>query len=141
MASILIIEDDPILRTAVSEIFTQAGHEVTEVSNVADGLDRMRTKRADLIMTDLMEPNRREAVSISALRREFPAVEIIAISGGSPAAGYLHLAAALDRRRTPAKPFMCRGNMALLNEVFAYAGAYRAHAHWRSGRNAAVVAA
>ncbi len=57
MASVLIVEDDPTTLMAVSSMLEAFGHEdVKSASNGADGLERLREERPDLLFLDLMMP-------------------------------------------------------------------------------------
>jgi CheY-like chemotaxis protein len=57
MVRILLIEDDPDIRTDLSEILQDEGHEVTTAENGIEGLLILRGgPRPDLILLDLMMP-------------------------------------------------------------------------------------
>ncbi|MCZ6632774.1 MAG: response regulator [bacterium] len=58
-----------------------AGYEVVEASNAEDGLERFREDPVDLVVTDIFMPERGGLEVIRELRRDFPALKIIAISG------------------------------------------------------------
>ena len=107
MAHILIIEDDEQVRTMVRKMLERAGYETVEAPDgkVATGIYR-RTP-PDLIVTDIIMPEREGLEIITELRREHPNIKIIAISGGGRVSGvdYLDLAKKLGADRTLAKPF------------------------------------
>lgn len=134
MRSILVIDPNPELRSFVCAILLRAGHAVRETADVHFAAALLREQPADLIVTDLVMPCRRGAETLEAVRREFPALEVIAISAASHSAGYLRLAATLGARRTVAQPFMSRELMGLINEMVAGVAAYRAHVDYQSGR-------
>ena len=94
----------------------------------------LRAKPTDLVVTDLATPSRNGAETIEALRGEFPALEVIAISGAPHSTGYLRLAATLGGPRTLTEPFMSRGLMGLINEMVAGVAAYTAHVDYQSRR-------
>ena len=58
MARILIVEDEADLRDLVGYNLRSAGHEVREAGSVADALAEMRRSRPDLVLLDLMLPDR-----------------------------------------------------------------------------------
>ena len=84
-----------------------AGFEVVEAANGVEGLSHYRERPTDLVITDIMMPEKEGVQTISELRRDFPGVRIIAISGGGRdvARDYLPVAARLGACRTVAKPF------------------------------------
>ena len=55
-ATILVVDDNPDLRTYVSSVLQRHGHSILTAANGALGLDQARTHRPDLIVTDLMMP-------------------------------------------------------------------------------------
>ena len=104
---VLIIDDDEQLRALLREILERAGFAVVEAANGVEGLRLFRGDPADLVITDLIMPDKEGVETILELRREFPEARIIAISGGgrNGCANYLPIAARLGARRTLAKPF------------------------------------
>ena len=108
MASILVIEDDEMVRELLQEILTRAGYDVTEASDGEVGIRLYRKKQPDVVITDLIMPNKEGIETIMELRRDFPDVKIIAIAGGGHASPtrYLKMAEQLGAQRTLAKPFL-----------------------------------
>jgi DNA-binding response OmpR family regulator len=104
---VLIIDDDEQLRALLHEILERAGFAVVEAANGAEGLRLFRSDPADVVITDLIMPDKEGVETILELRREFPEARVIAISGGgrNGNANYLPIAARLGARRTVAKPF------------------------------------
>ncbi|MCH8809524.1 MAG: response regulator, partial [Proteobacteria bacterium] len=82
MARILIIDDEDELRSMLRQMLEQAGHEVTEAVNGAEGIRLYEQDRPDLIITDIIMPEKEGVETIIALRRADPDLPIIAISGG-----------------------------------------------------------
>ena len=107
MQRVLVIDDDEQVRALLYEILERAGFEVMEASNGVEGLKLYRIQPADLVITDLIMPEKEGVETIMELRSQFPNARIIAISGGQRAGGrdYLPIAARLGARRTVAKPF------------------------------------
>ncbi len=107
MARILIIDDEAELRAMLRRMLEQAGHEVTEAANGAQGLRLYEQDAPDLIITDIIMPEREGVETIIALRRADPELPIIAISGGGrlAATDFLSMAKKLGARHTLSKPF------------------------------------
>ena len=107
MPKILVIDDDEQVRALLHEILDRAGFEVVEAANGVEGVSAYRRAPTDLVITDLIMPEKEGVETILELRREFPSARIIAMSGGgrSGARDYLAIAARLGARRVVAKPF------------------------------------
>jgi CheY-like chemotaxis protein len=55
-ATILIVDDDPIIRTLINRALTRAGYRVQEAEDGLSALDKIATARPTLVLTDLMMP-------------------------------------------------------------------------------------
>ena len=106
MARILIIDDEPQIRSMLRLMLERVGYEVTEAPDGIEGIRRYRENPADLIITDLIMPNKDGIGMIIDLKKEFPKVKIIAMSGGgvNRPEGYLDGAKKLGATRTLTKP-------------------------------------
>jgi CheY-like chemotaxis protein len=106
MARILLIEDDEPLRKTLGRLFLRSGYEVAEAENGRTALQEMARQPADLVITDLIMPEVEGVETIRSLRRQYPGIKIIAMSGGgrSSAEGYLRIAQNLGAQRVLAKP-------------------------------------
>jgi len=60
MATILIVDDDAIIRTFLCRILEEEGHEVREAANGHIALTMYRQDQADLVITDILMPERDE---------------------------------------------------------------------------------
>lgn len=83
MPQILIIDDDAQVRSMLAETLRLEGYEVAEAANGKEGVELYREQPTPLVITDIIMPEQDGVEAIHALRREFPLVKIIAISGGS----------------------------------------------------------
>jgi DNA-binding NtrC family response regulator len=105
MAHILVIDDDDALREVVTMALEQKGHRVTAAENGKVGVARFQTDPADVVLTDILMPEQEGVETIMQLRKRYPELKIIAMSGGGPrSAVYLQICARLGAR-TLAKPF------------------------------------
>jgi len=80
-ARILVADDEPGVRKFFRLALEQAGYEVTEAENGKQALEHALAGRVDLLITDLVMPEKEGIETIRALRREAPGVGIIAVSG------------------------------------------------------------
>lgn len=83
MPRLILVEDDPQVRGMLSETLREEGYDVVEASNGKEAVTLFRESPAELVITDIIMPEQDGVETIHALRREFPDVKIIAISGGS----------------------------------------------------------
>ena len=82
MAHILIIDDDELVRITLHTILERAGYETTMATNGQDGLNKFRARPADLIILDMILPEKGGIEALIEFRQAQPDVKIIAISGG-----------------------------------------------------------
>src|SRR4051794_5160474 len=92
MARILVIDDDVDVRAVLEEALKLAGHEVDLAADGEEGLKRYLSAPADLVITDLFMPNQEGVETIIKLRRSFPEIPVIAISGNPLASTMLAVA-------------------------------------------------
>ena len=104
MADVLIIDDDAEVRRLIIRILIGAGHTVREAQNGEVGVRMFREARPSLVITDILMPEREGIETIRELRRETPAVPILAISGGCNF-DYLTIAMHFGADAKLAKPF------------------------------------
>lgn len=79
---ILLIDDDIELLRLMTAGFRAAGAEVEVAVDGQAGLARFTARPADLVVTDIIMPNREGIETIVALKKACPATKIIAVSGG-----------------------------------------------------------
>ena len=107
MASILIVDDDDAVLDVLSEMLRFAGHEATIARNGRDALQWVSEGKFDLVITDLIMPEKEGLETIAEFRRNFAEIPIIAISGGGRLRpnDYLETARFIGANATLAKPF------------------------------------
>lgn len=104
---VLIIEDDPILLRALGHWFQIAGCRVMTAQDGDEGLAKFDRLRPDIVVTDILMPNREGVETILAMKQKAPEVNILAISGGGMVGSdeILDLARRLGADAVLAKPF------------------------------------
>ena len=107
MSAILVIDDDASVREVVSEMLRLEGHDVTIAENGRDALPLLARHHFDLVITDLIMPEKEGIETISEIRRTYKTIPIVAISGGGRLGpgDYLETARYIGANATLAKPF------------------------------------
>lgn len=107
MARILVIDDDPQIRAMLRMILENEGYEVMDAPDGEIAMDLYKEHSADMIITDIVMPEKEGIELIIEFRQNHPQVKIIAMSGGGLVASdqYLELADKFGAHRTFEKPF------------------------------------
>jgi CheY-like chemotaxis protein len=106
MPSILIVDDDETVRDLIVIALKRLGYTVLEAANGMEAMAKFRQYRPDMIITDMVMPDRDGIETIMDLRREGSKIPIIAISGNSTrTALYLNMAQQLGALQVLSKPF------------------------------------
>jgi DNA-binding response OmpR family regulator len=119
MATILIIEDDGRLRLALKENLLFHGYEVADAANGLEGIEKFRIRKPDLIVMDIIMPEKEGIETIREIKRDFPSVKIIAISGGGVLGPehYLKVALSIGADRAIKKPFRTENLIGSIEEL------------------------
>ncbi len=107
MSSVLLVDDDDALRITLREILEIDGYEVVEACDAVKGIKLYRERPLDIIITDIMMKGESGITVIEKLRRDYPDVKIIAISGAfsMEKPGFLRMAKILGANKVLFKPF------------------------------------
>jgi CheY-like chemotaxis protein len=128
---ILVIDDEPFVLEALARVLASAEVAVLGAANAEAGLNVMRESAIDLVIIDVILPGTDGVAAIKIMRREYPDVRIIAISGGGnfglnaymPEAisthAYLAACKAAGANGTLAKPFDTAELRSLIEHVRA----------------------
>lgn len=121
MAHILIIDDEEQIRLMLRWWFENEGYTVTLAANGKEGIAAYQAKPADLIITDLIMPDKEGLETIIELKQANPEIKIIAISGGgrNTPHGYLEMAEQLGATKTFNKPIRKADLMAAVNQLLS----------------------
>lgn len=94
MAHILICEDDPVFRGLVELALQGRGHQVSCVEDGGEAVRRLATASFDLLITDILMPDRDGLEVIRTMREGGTKMPILAVTAGMPdIAGVLQTAA------------------------------------------------
>lgn len=119
MAAILVLDDNDLFRELAVETLRRAGHEVRSAPDGRHVVESLESSPVDLVITDLMMPNRDGVETIMALRQTHPQLPVIAISGDSSVSAALCLAIAsrLGVGYTLKKPFAAATLLATVDKA------------------------
>ncbi len=118
---ILVIDDDDLVRATIVAVLERADVEVTEAEDGSVGMRLFEESGHDVVITDILMPNREGIETIRDLRRAEQDVKIIAMSGGGniDKMQLLDLAQKFGADRVLPKPFTPQQVLTALNEVLA----------------------
>ena len=107
MARILVIDDDDTVRLSLRMSLEDAGHAVEEARDGAAGLESLKNRPVDLVISDIFMPEKEGLETIDEIRHDYADIKIIAISGGGriDPEDYLDIAKKLGADRALFKPF------------------------------------
>jgi CheY-like chemotaxis protein len=78
---ILVVDDEPSIRQSTALLLSASGYEVSTAENGFDALLQLERVTPDVIISDLNMPQMSGFEFLSVVRRRFPEIPVIAISG------------------------------------------------------------
>ena len=107
MEKVLVIDDDSLVRDTIVRILERQGYQVLVASDGVRGLRMFRSEQPDLVITDVIMPEKDGIETIREIRGDCPDAKIIAISGGGRIGNvdFLKIAEKLGASEIIAKPF------------------------------------
>jgi len=128
MSRILVIDDQPHIRTIIHELLSYDNHQIDCAENGKIGLMLIRRQNYDLVITDVIMPERDGLEVIKAIKTDFPDTRIIVMTGGATridAENLLGMANAMGADRALLKPLDFMKLQAAVREVLD--SAYQSH--------------
>jgi CheY-like chemotaxis protein len=104
----VVVDDSEDVCAFISAALKDAGYEVETVDEGARAFDLLRSRPADLLITDLFMPGQQGFETITRCKAEFPQTRIMVISAGTVPGmqhDFLGAAAVLGVAATLRKPF------------------------------------
>lgn len=119
MGRILIIDDDYHILKMMKKMLERAGFEVELASNGNEGLRAFKNTPADLVICDIIMPEKEGLETIREMKRLYSDIKILAMSGGGRVSSknYLSTASAFGASRTMAKPFSQKQMVSTVREL------------------------
>lgn len=108
MSRILLVDDHEPVCISLQTMIEGMGHETVTATTGKQALNLQKSSPADVLVTDIFMPDMDGYELIQRFRHDYPAVKIIAISGGIPRAPggpYLEVAKKMGAQSVLRKPF------------------------------------
>ena len=108
MNTVLLVDDDDLLRGAMSINLKRCGFTVVEACDGGEAIDKAAGARPDVVLLDLVMPNVDGIEALRSLRDLVPDAKFIVMSGGTQNTDpgmYLKMAMALGAHAAIRKPF------------------------------------
>lgn len=121
MADILLIDDMNLVRRAIRTVLARAGHSVTEAPTGEAGLELLKSRRFDLVVTDIIMPGTDGNAIVMFLDSMQNRPPVLSISGGSTAMP-AEQTLLLSKRKADAvmtKPFVNQELLATVENLIA----------------------
>lgn len=119
LARILVVDDEALIRGLLRQAFETNGYEVVEASNGSEAVRIFRESQIDLVITDIIMPDKEGLESIMDLKELDQDVKIIAMSGGGRLEphSYLQMASKFGAQRVFQKPLSITSLLAAVKEL------------------------
>ena len=102
---ILVVDDEEAVRHLLRQVLESAGYRVQEAINGIEAIETYKREPADLVIMDIIMPEKEGIETIIELRQEYSGIKIIAISGSGEESPYLMMAKHLGADYILDKPF------------------------------------
>lgn len=128
---ILVVDDDPMVCTAIEVYLQRSGFRVTIADGGETGLRALENEQFDLMIIDIFMPHMRGFESVRLFHESAPTIPLIAMSGyafanlNSPAPDFLRMALELGAARCLRKPFTPAALLAAIGECLSEDDAIR----------------
>ncbi len=103
--TILLVDDDKTVLSMLEQGLSELGYRVIPASQGADAIALHQDNDIDIVVTDILMPEKDGLELMMALREKGSASKIIAMSGSNPANNYLKHAKLFGAKETLQKPF------------------------------------
>ena len=117
---VLIIDDDAEVRDMVCKMLKDESFDVFAAINGKEGIEFLRkSSNIDLVITDLIMPEKEGIETIREIKRDFSHIKILAMSGGGKgnAMDYLRMAKGMGADLTLRKPFIKQELLKAVQEI------------------------
>jgi CheY-like chemotaxis protein len=107
MATVLIVDDEKLIRRTLRQMLEKAGYDVIEASDGLQALEIFTQNQPDLMICDIIMPNMEGIETLRTVKKINPDIKVIVISGGARTGNlnYLSVAEKLGADAVLDKPF------------------------------------
>lgn len=118
-AQILLVDDEDMVRVQIRSSLELEGHEAREASNGREAIEMLDGYKPDLMITDILMPEKEGIETIMEVRQKYADIKIIAISGGvrTESMDFLKIAKRLGADLALPKPFGRQQLLTLVNQL------------------------
>ena len=81
---VLLVDDDPSMRNLVSVYLEKVGLQAIHAEDGIDAIVKLRETLPRVIITDIQMPRMSGLEFIGVVRRRFPTIPVVAVSGSAP---------------------------------------------------------
>lgn len=119
MKKILVIDDNENMLQMMCDLLDRSGYDVISAADGVQGLKTFHSHIPDLVITDIIMPDKEGLEIIMELSKQQPRPKIIAVSGGGilEPQTYLALAKKLGADHAIAKPFRPADLLSLVQKL------------------------
>ncbi len=119
MTKILVIDDDDLVRSMICTSLKKEKFDVVEARNGNEGVEKAKAEKPDLVITDILMPNKEGIETIMDLHALDSKVKIIAMSGGgsSKNMSFLEMAKKVGAQHVLNKPFKSSTLLGAVNSL------------------------
>lgn len=119
MFNILIIDDEPNILLMLKKLLERNGYETELAINGVEGIEMFKKSKHDLVITDIIMPEKEGLETIREMKRIKSDLKIIAMSGGGKvsAESYLKIAKIFGASKLIAKPFTIKEMLLAVQEL------------------------
>src|ERR1044072_8392598 len=102
---ICVIDDDDLICDHIAAMLTQAGYEVVSAGSAKAGLALIAEHQPDVVLVDIIMPDKDGVEVIAEIRRRWPDLRIVAMSAGGQVGPtlYLQIAPTMGAHARPTK--------------------------------------
>lgn len=122
MATILVVDDDSLMRECLCEVLAASGHQTRGAENGCACLKMLEHAQPELVLMDIFMPEMDGIATIMDIRQRFPDLAVIAMSGGTvllDSSRYLRIANALGAGAILDKPVTTNALLQAVDEVLS----------------------
>ena len=106
MAVIMLVDDEPSMLSILKDLVSKDGHQILLAQDGLEASQLFKQKVPDLVITDILMPNKEGLEFISEIRAAHPNIKIIAYTGGgsSDPQNFLEFAKGMGADKVFSKP-------------------------------------